>query len=291
MIKTAHDMGREYLILTHVWPIYGKVPRPILYCDDAAVLGAPFFMMQRVKGLILRSRIPKDLELAPSLMRKLSEAFVQNLIEMHSVDYLAAHLEKLGQPEGYVARQIAGWTRRYYDARTDDVPSIEKLASWLAEHQPAESNRASLIHNDYKYDNVVLDPNQPDQVLATLDWEMATIGDPLMDLGTTLGYWVDADDSDEWQRYGFGLTKLPGSLSRADLIQTYAQRTGADVTEIVFYYAYGLMKIAVIVQQIYHRYRSGLTRDPRFADLGGLVNACGNLAQQAIEKRRIDRLG
>jgi aminoglycoside phosphotransferase (APT) family kinase protein len=202
-----------------------------------------------------------------------------------------AGLGDLGQPAGYVLRQVEGWTKRYYNARNDDVAAIERLASWLSEHAPGDSSRSALIHNDYKYDNVVLASEDLSKIIAVLDWEMATIGDPLMDLGTTLGYWVDADDTEEWQRYGFGLTKLPGSLSRSEVLELYARRSGSDISDPVFYYTYGLFKIAVIVQQIYFRYRQGITHDRRFADLGGLVKACGNLAQRAIEKGRIDRLG
>lgn len=290
-IKTAHDMSREYRILSHLYPVYRKVPRPLLFCVDESLIGAPFYVMERVKGIILRARAPQGLELSPEVMRQLSETFIQNLVEIHEVDYEAAGLKDLGQPRGYTARQIEGWTKRYYNARTDDVPSIERLASWLAEQTPLDSGRSALIHNDYKYDNVVLAPDRLSNVVAVLDWEMATIGDPLMDFGTTLGYWVDRDDPEEWQRYGFGLTMLPGSFRRADVIESYAKRTGSNLSNAVFYYAYGLLKIAVIVQQIYFRYRQGHTKDERFANLGLLVTACGDLAQRAIEKQRIDRLG
>lgn len=290
-IKTAHDMAREYRILSHLHPVYKKVPRPLVFCEDVTVLGAPFYVMERVRGIILRARPPKGLELSPEVMRRLSETFVENLVEIHEVDYAAAGLGELGQPEGYVSRQIEGWTRRYYNARTGDVPSIERLAAWLPEHAPPRSGRSALIHNDYKYDNVVLAPGDLSKVLAVLDWEMATNGDPLMDFGTTLGYWVDADDPEEWQRFGFGLTTLPGSFTRRDVVEYYAKRSGQDIPDVVFYYAYGLLKIAVIVQQIYFRYKQGLTKDARFAGLGLLVEACGSLAQRAIEKNRIDRLG
>jgi len=159
------------------------------------------------------------------------------------------------------------------------------------QHLPADSEKASLIHNDYKYDNLVLSPQDPTRVVAVLDWEMATIGDPLMDFGTSLGYWVETTDPEEWQRYGFGLTSLPGSFTRRELLDHYERRTSRNIDDPVFYFAYGLLKIAVIVQQIYFRYQKGLTRDPRFAQLGNLVKACGSLAQRAIERRRIDELG
>jgi aminoglycoside phosphotransferase (APT) family kinase protein len=290
-IKTAHDMGREYRILSHLYPVYKKVPRPLLFCEDESVLGAPFYVMERVKGIILRAKPPAEIDLSPDVMRVLSETFIENLAEIHEIDYEAAGLGELGSPKGYVKRQVEGWTKRYYNARTDDVPSIERLADWLQQNLPADSEKAALIHNDYKYDNIVLAPDDLGRVVAVLDWEMATIGDPLMDFGTSLGYWVDAQDPEEWQRYGFGLTARAGSLTRNELLEHYSRRTGRVINEPVFYFAYGLLKIAVIVQQIYFRYQKGLTRDPRFAQLGGLVRACGELAQRAIERRRIDALG
>jgi aminoglycoside phosphotransferase (APT) family kinase protein len=290
-IKTAHDMGREYRILSHLYPVYGKVPRPLLFCEDETVLGAPFYVMERVKGIILRAQPPRGLELSPETLRRLSEVFVENLVEIHGIDYDAAGLGDLGSPQGYVARQIGGWTKRYFNARTDDVPEIEQLAVWLREHLPPDSARGSLIHNDYKYDNLVLAPDELTRVVAVLDWEMATVGDPLMDFGTSLGYWVEATDAEEWQQYGFVLTKLPGNFTRSELLDYYSRCSGREIVEPVFYYAYALLKIAVIVQQIYARYKQGLTKDPRFAQLGALVKACGRLAQRAIECKRIDRLG
>jgi aminoglycoside phosphotransferase (APT) family kinase protein len=288
-IKTAHDMGREFLILSRLHPVYGKVPRPLLYCYDESVIGAPFYLMERVKGVILRARLPEGLTLIPETMRRLSESFIENLVEIHAIDYEAAGLGDLGRAEGYIKRQIEGWTKRYYNARTDDVPEIEKLAGWLAEHAPGDSGRA-LIHNDYKYDNVVFAPDNLSRVVAVLDWEMATIGDPLMDFGTALGYWVDADDPEGWKQLGFGLTALPGNLSRRDLVEAYTRLSGREIRDVVFYFAFALLKVAVIVQQIYYRYRQGFTTDPRFSNLGSLVLACGHLAKRAIEKGRIDSL-
>jgi aminoglycoside phosphotransferase (APT) family kinase protein len=290
-IKTAHDMSREYRILSHLHPVYQKVPRPLLFCDDESVLGAPFYVMERVRGVILRAQKPHGLDLSPELMRRLSETFVDNLAEIHGIDFEAAGLGELGSPQGYVRRQVEGWTKRYYNARTDEVASIESLADWLQQNLPADSDRPALIHNDYKYDNLVLAPDDLARVIAVLDWEMATIGDPLMDFGTSLGYWVEATDPEEWQRYGFGLTSLDGSFTRTALLEYYARRTGRRIDDPVFYFVYGLLKIAVIVQQIYFRYQKGLTRDPRFAQLGALVQACGVLGWRAIERRRVDGLG
>jgi aminoglycoside phosphotransferase (APT) family kinase protein len=289
-IKTAHDMGREFTILSHLFPVYPKVPKPVLFCEDETVLGAPFYVMERVKGIILRAKPPAGLDLSTNVMRGLSQAFIENLVEIHQLNYTAAGLADLGKPSGYVQRQVAGWTKRYMNARTDDFPAVERLAEWLHENQAADSVRASLIHNDYKFDNVVLAPDDLTKVVAILDWEMATIGNPLMDFGGTLGYWVDPDDPEVWKLHGFGLTSLPGSFNRMDLVAYYEKHTGVAIPNLVFYYAFGLLKIAVIVQQIYFRYRQGLTKDPRFAKLDSLIAACGEMAQKAIAKRRIDRL-
>ncbi len=288
-IKTAHDMGREYHILSHVSDVYPQAPRPLLYCQDEAVLGAPFYVMERLEGIILRAFVPKGLEIVPSLMQSLSENFVYNLVEIHGIDYEAAGLGDLGRPAGYVRRQIEGWTTRYHNARTDDVPDVERCAAWLAENMPPEVG-ASLIHNDYKYDNLVLDPRDLPRIIGVLDWEMATIGDPLMDLGTTLGYWVDPDDPEELQNLSFCLTMLPGNLNRRELAQRYAERSGHDPSNILFYYVYGLFKIIVIIQQIYARYKAGLTKDQRFAIMGHVVWLLGKVAVLAIEKGRIDDL-
>ena len=288
-IKSAHDMGREFRILSRLMEVYPKVPRPLAYCDDEIVLGAPFYVMERVRGVILRAKAPEGLDLPPPLMKRISESFIENLVAIHAVDYAAAGLADLGKPEGYVARQVEGWARRYPNARTDDIPEMDRLAAWLNEHKPADSG-ACLIHNDYKYDNLVLAPDDLTQIVACLDWEMATLGDPVMDLGSTLGYWVDADDPEEWRRQSFGLTTLPGNLNREQLLERYAQVSGRTVANPVFYYVYGMFKIAVIVQQIYARYKQGLTKDERFARLIHIVRAGSKMACLAIDKNRISRL-
>jgi aminoglycoside phosphotransferase (APT) family kinase protein len=288
-IKSAHDMGREFRILSRLQGFNVQVPTPLVYCEDESVLGAPFYVMDRVTGVILRDRPPRGLALTPELMRQLSEGFIDNLAAIHAVDCGAAGLGELGRPEGYVARQVEGWSKRYLNARTDDIAEMEKLAVWLDQHRPGESG-ACLIHNDYKYDNLVLDPQNLPRILATLDWEMSTLGDPLMDLGSTLGYWVDPDDPPEWRQQAFGVTMLAGNLNREQLVERYASRSRRAVPDPVFYYAYGLFKIAVIVQQIYARYRQGLTKDERFARLIEVVRAASRMAVRAIELGRISRL-
>ena len=286
----AHDMGREYRILVALHERGGKVPRPIAFCEDESVLGTPFYVMERVRGLILRQAPPPGLDLGPATMRALSEAFVDALVEIHRMPIDAAGIAELGHPEGYVARQVSGWTKRYTAARTDDIADMESVARWLAANQPAESG-AALIHNDFKYDNIVLDPADVTRIVAVLDWEMATVGDPLMDLGTSLGYWVEPGDPIEIRSLGIGLTALPGNLTRSELWARYGLRAGRDVGSPVFYYAFGLFKISVIAQQIYARFVKGLTTDERFGKLIHGVRAMAHTAARAADAGRIDRLG
>jgi aminoglycoside phosphotransferase (APT) family kinase protein len=284
-VKTAHDMGREYRILSHLCRVYEPAPCPLLYCEDEGVLGAPFYLMERRRGIIVR-KPPVDRPIPPETVSRLCESLVENLVRLHAIDYRAAGLTDLGKPDGYVERQVTGWSRRYGDARTDDVPALERAAEWLAANRPAESG-SSLIHNDYKFDNLVLDPDDLSRIVAVLDWEMATIGDPLMDLGTTLGYWIQADDPEPLRRFLAGPTALPGSMTRRELAEHYACASGRPLPEMLFYYVYGLFKIAVIAQQIYARFVRGATHDPRFAALGAVVAALGESAERAIAAGRI----
>lgn len=283
-VKTAHDMGREFRILSRLCRVYPPAPCPVLSCEDEAILGAPFYLMERRRGIIIR-RPPVDRSMPPEMVRRLCESMIDNLARLHGLDYRAAGLADIGKPEGYVERQVTGWSRRYADARTDDLPAMERIAEWLAAHRPAESG-AALIHNDYKFDNLVLDPEDPARIVAVLDWEMATIGDPMMDLGTTLGYWIQADDPEPIRRFLAGPTALPGSVSRAELVECYARSAARAVPDMLFYRVYGLFKIAAIAQQIYARFVRGATKDPRFAPLGAVVAALGESAVRAIDSGR-----
>jgi len=290
-VKTAHDMGREWKLLSALQGVYPRAPRPLAFCEDEEVLGAPFYLMERVQGVILRGDgSGSGLALGPEALRSTSTALVDNLAELHAVDLARNGLGALGRPAGYVARQVKGWTERYQAARTDDVPEIEAAAAWAAGHMPAAGG-AALVHNDYKYDNVVLDPADLSRVVAVLDWEMATIGDPLMDLGTTLGYWTDPGDSPLLKARAFGPTHLPGSLSRREVVARYAERSGRAVDDVLFHYVFALFKLAVIIQQIYRRYVDGHTHDPRFASLAQLVHVLGTQAARALERGRIHDLG
>jgi aminoglycoside phosphotransferase (APT) family kinase protein len=288
-IKSAHDMGREFRILSALAPSWSKAPRPVAYCEDADVIGTPFYVMDRLRGVILRARLPEGLVLDAPVMRRVSEASCDTLAEIHSLDYRAAGLDGLGKPEGYVDRQVRGWAERWRKARTDDVPQVEKLGAWIEEHRPADSG-ATLVHNDFKYDNVVLAPDMT-RVIGVLDWEMATIGDPLMDLGTALGYWIEKDDPPVFQVMAFGPTNLPGNLTRSEFVERWSRATGRDARDVLFYYAFALFKLAVVAQQLYKRYVDGLTKEDRYAVMLAGVQAVSAAALVAIDKRRIDRLG
>jgi len=281
-VKSAHDMGREYNVLQKLHSAY-PTPRPLLYCTDDSVLGAPFYVMERVRGLILRRNLPEGLALPQETAKKLSESFIDNLAALHGLDYTALGLGELGKPQGYLERQVRGWMERYQGSKTHDLPEVEPLSAWLREHMPARSG-ATLIHNDYKYDNMVLDPTDITQIKAVLDWEMCTLGDPLTDLGTALAYWIDPDDPPEMQVVRWGPTIVPGMLRRAELGQRYAQQTGRDLSDIVFYYVFAMFKVAVIIQQIYYRYFHGLTKDERFASLGEVAKTLMRVGLNATKR-------
>jgi len=290
-IKTAHDMEREYRVLSSLQEVYPRVPRPLVYCEDPEVLGAPFYIMERIQGVILRGKEPPArILLTEDVMRQLCCRMVDHLVELHKVDLVESGLRDFGKPEGYIQRQVTGWTKRYFNAKTDSIPKIEQTAAWLKETMPVEE-RDALIHNDYKYDNLVLDPQDLTRIMAVLDWEMATVGDPFMDVGTTLGYWLDPQDPDPIKMLPFGPTLMRGNLDRAHLVERYENGYGLPMAHPVFYYVYGLFKIAVIAQQIYKRYKDGFSQDKRFAMMILGVQILGDQAILAIEKGRIYDLG
>jgi aminoglycoside phosphotransferase (APT) family kinase protein len=285
-VKTAHDMSREFRVLSRLAPVLATAPRPYLLCEDDSVLGAPFYVMERRRGVILRSSNLTGLSIAPETVRRLCVNLIDNLALLHAVDPVAAGLGDLGKPNGYVSRQVTGWSNRYGAARTEELPEMERVAQWLSEHLPPESG-AAVIHNDYKYDNLLLDPADLTRIEAVFDWEMATLGDPLMDLGSTLGYWVEPGDPPALRESVLGPTTLPGNLTRRELLDRYQEKTGRAVPEPLFYYCYGLFKIAVIIQQIYARYVRGHTRDERFGRLNTLVTALARQAEQTLQVGRL----
>ncbi len=277
-VKSAHDMGREFRVLSHLNPVYRPAPRPLLFCEDPEVMGAPFYLMERRRGLVIRKTLPENIAQSPELCRKLSYAFIDNLVALHAINLESAGLAGFGKPEGYVRRQIEGWTRRWAESKTDEVPEMDELSSWLAGRMPAESG-ASIIHNDYKFDNVIVDPDDVTKITGVLDWEMATVGDPLMDLGTALSYWIDATDPQEFQALRFSPTCLAGFPSRAEILDRYCSVSGREVPSPEYYYVYGIFKLAVILQQIYYRYVHGLTKDERFA---AFKESVAGLARQGV---------
>jgi aminoglycoside phosphotransferase (APT) family kinase protein len=277
--RSAHDMGREYMMLSRIHEAFPYAPRPVLFCADRELLGEEFYLMERLTGLILRRDLPAGMELSAGQARALCRNLIDVHAELHAVDLEATGLAELGYPEGYVARQVNGWTHRYRGARTQDVPDNEALMAWLGEHQPAGATRAALIHNDYKFDNVVLGSTGGEwKITGVLDWEMATIGYPLMDLGASLAYWVEADDPELLQQVRMLPTHLPGMMRRAELLEYYCARTGLEPAGFEFYYVYGLFRLAVIVQQIYFRFVHGQTSNPRFAHFG---RYCAALSEAA----------
>lgn len=263
----AHDVLREAALLRRLHPAFPLAPEPYAACDDPAVLGAPFYVMERRKGLVLDAHLPPELVGHAPAARRISEAAVDTLVALHAVDFRAAGLAEFGHPEGFLERQAQGWIGRYDKARTTDVAEVEPLTRWLRANVP-ESPAPTLIHNDFKLNNLLLDPADPGRVAAVLDWEMTTIGDPLLDLAVSLGYWVEAADPAPLRALVPTVTSAPGFYTRAEFVRRYAQRSGRDVGALDWYMTFAYFKLAVIVQQIHARWARGQTRDARFATFG-----------------------
>ena len=271
--KGAHDMGREYRIQSALQEPFGLVPRMVAFCEDTEVIGSEFYVMERLDGLIPRADLPEGVDLDEAETRRLCTNALDTLIRLHQVDVSTPELSALGKGEGYVDRQIGGWTTRYRNARTDDAPEFESVMAWLEEHKPGDVANC-LIHNDFRFDNVVLSKDDPTEVIGVLDWEMATLGDPLMDLGGTLAYWVQTDDDETFQSHRRQPTHLPGMLTREEVVAYYCEKMGFTVTpeEWRFYEVYGLFRFAVIAQQIYYRYFHKQTTNEVFAFFGPAVH-------------------
>ena len=279
-VKSAHDMGREVAVLSKLAPVYDRAPRVLAFESTGGLLGAPFYLMERRQGVILRRELPAELDRAK--LPRLCELLVDALVDLHAVDYVAAGLGDLGKPAGYVERQVRGWSERYIGSQTDDIPAMTEVAAWLEAHRPADGAPA-LIHNDFKLDNVIFDPSL-ERITGVLDWEMATIGDPLMDLGTSLSYWAQADDAASLRALPFGPTATPGMWTRADVTRRYLERSGRRTDAMVFFYVYGLFKTCVIAQQIYYRFAKGLTQDARFGAFIIAVRAMSEQAKLVVER-------
>jgi aminoglycoside phosphotransferase (APT) family kinase protein len=275
----AHDMQRESSLLEHIHPFFPLAPRPYLFCNDPEIMDVPFYVMERRKGIVLDSAFPRGTEVTPDLCRRLSEAVVDTLVEIHAVDWQAAGLAVFGHPTGFLQRQVTSWIERYHRSQTAESPDVAWLTGWLIEHIPT-SPAATLIHNDFKLNNMMMASHDLAQPVAVLDWEMTTIGDPLFDLAILLGYWVQADDPAELRAMLPTLTHQPGFLSRSALAERYARKSGRDLSSLHFYQTLAYFKLSVILQQIYVRWQRGQTQDPRFAIFGSRVYTLINYAIQ-----------
>jgi aminoglycoside phosphotransferase (APT) family kinase protein len=283
--KSAHDMGREYTIQKALRPVFPYVPEMIAYCDDVSVLGVPFYVMCRIAGVIPRARLPKGLMLDPPTARKLCMSLIDRLVELHKVEADEVGLSSMGKGPGYARRQIEGWSERYVKARTWNVPTFKKVRAWLRDNTPNDV-ATCVIHNDFRLDNIVLDPEDPTRIIGILDWEMATIGDPLMDLGNSLAYWIQADDNFIMRMVSRQPTHLPGMLKRQEVVEYYCAKIGFKLENFVLYEVYGLFRLAVIVQQIYYRYYHRQTRNPAFKRFWIITHAINWQCSRLIKKSR-----
>lgn len=280
--RSAHDMGREFRMLKSLRTVFPYCPNPLVYSEDTSIMGCPFYIMERIKGIILRKELPAGMVLNGSQARELCEELLDVQIKLHSIDYRKIGLGDYGIPEGYAKRQAEGWINRYRRAITPDAPDFEQVMAWLAEKIPGDSDRPGIVHNDFKFDNVALDTKVPTKIIGVLDWEMATVGDPLMDLGNSLAYWVQADDPPEMELVRLMPTHLDGMYTRQELVERYAEKTGRAFDGFDFYYCFGLFRLAVIAQQIYYRFYKGQTKDPRFGMLIHGVRVLERAAQRVI---------
>ena len=279
----AHDMAREFRVLSRVGPYFKPAPRVYVLCEDESVIGAPFFVMERRRGSIVRREAPPELAATPSYASRISKGFIDCLAELHSIDIRRHGLDSLGRPDGFLERQVRGWSGRWERARTSDLPEMKRLAGWLVERLP-KSPPATVVHNDYKLDNLLLDPADPIRVNAVLDWEMTSVGDPLVDLGIVLCYWPQGDDPLMRREAISAVTTDPGWFSRRQLLDRYASATGRDLSGIAYYEVFGLYKLAVVLQQIYYRYHIGQTSDLRFADFDRRVRGLAQAAVLVMER-------
>ncbi|CEG24161.1 Phosphotransferase enzyme family protein [Planococcus massiliensis] len=275
----AHDMEREFRILSSLNEVFPAAPKPYVFSDDEAIVGSPFFIMERRHGQVIDTELPKGTEPSEELGEKISELMVDTLVDLHAVDYTKTALAELAKPDGFMDRQVSGWIGRYEQSKTDDIPEVSALAEWMQTHIP-QSPAPTVIHYDFKLNNAMFSDDFT-KITGLFDWEMATVGDPLADLGAAMGYWIEQDDP-ELLKKGFGkapVTVLPGFYTRQEFIRRYAEKSGRDVSAMHFYLTFAYFKLAVICQQIYYRYRNEQTKDPRFAHFGDFVKS---LIQHAL---------
>jgi aminoglycoside phosphotransferase (APT) family kinase protein len=267
---TAHDMAREYRWLTAVHPVFPLAPRVFALCEDLSVIGSVFYVMERRNGIVVRHQEPQQIRDQPHVRRRVSLSLIDALADLHAVDIADAGLLHLGKPQGFVERQVRGWTDRWNRSKTNDVPEMEALAKWLIESLPPTSEPPTIVHGDFKLDNLMLDVSDPSRIVAVFDWEMAALGDPLVDLGILLAYWVPNAPPEQRDALTT-VTTAPGWLTPGELIDRYAARTSRDLRNLKFFEVFALFKIAVVIQQIYYRFVQGQTADPRFATFGERV--------------------
>jgi aminoglycoside phosphotransferase (APT) family kinase protein len=282
----AHDMGRESNLLKKLHEAFPLAPKPYFFCEDESIVGAPFYVMERREGVIVDASFPEGVEPTDELRRGISRMVVDTFVELHAVDWQKAGLGELGRPEGFLERQVKGWIGRYDKAKTEVIEEVEPLTEWIARDIP-ESPPATIVHNDYKLNNLLLNPEDLTEVRAVLDWEMTTIGDPLFDLAVSLSYWVEAGDSQELKEVLPTVASTPGFMTRREFIDRYAEQSGRDLSNVHWYVVFGYFKLAVILQQIYARWHSGQTKDERFADFDERVR---NVILHAYELSRKDNL-
>ncbi len=264
--KGAHNMPREYHLQSKLKPHYNYVPAMIAVCEDETVLGSAFYLMERLKGIILRKNLPKHVDWDELTVQKICYAFWDKLIELHQIDYTKDGLDSIGKGAGYIERQISGWNKRYINSKTWNVPSAKKVMNWLVQNMP-EEGKLCITHNDFRLDNVILDPIDPSNIIGVLDWELASIGDPLMDLGNSLAYWIEEGDTKIAKFLRFQPSHVAGMMSRRQVVEYYCKKTGIEVEDFRFYRVYGLFRLAGIVQQIYYRYSKGYTKNKSFRNL------------------------
>lgn len=269
----AHDMEREFKILTEIHPLFDAAPKPLLFSNDQSIVGSPFFIMERKRGVLLDTKFPSHIKPTKQLGKRLSEIMVDKLAQLHSIDYKKTGLAKMSKPEGFMERQVLGWMERYERAKTDEIPEAEVVMKWLENHIPSE-HEATIIHYDYKFNNAMFNDDLT-EMIGLFDWEMTTVGDPLADLGVTMSYWIQRDDPD-FLKKAFGeapITVMDGFMTRSEFIEAYGKKSGRDVCNMNFYMAFAYFKLAVIAQQIYYRYKRGQTEDRRFAKFGPFVHS------------------
>jgi aminoglycoside phosphotransferase (APT) family kinase protein len=282
--KSSHDMGREFRVQSALRPLFPYVPNLVALCEDPSVLGVPFYVMEHVDGVIPRASFPRGVHLDEASAQRLCKSFVDRLVQLHRVDVAQAGLTDLGKGPGYARRQVEGWSERYQRARTWNVPRFSGVIRWLKERIP-DDVRACVIHNDFRLDNVVLSPRDPTQIVCILDWELATVGDPLMDLGSSLAYWVEAGDGFFARRIRRQPSHLPGMFTRRELVDYYLRESGLTAPDLTFYEVYGLFRLAGIIQQIYFRYHRGETKNPAFKNFWLLVHYFHWRSRQLMRSR------